>query len=59
MFQKPQSYDVRFLRCGVRQTEFFGILDNFLPFYSTNNPQNENYEKMKEKKTTEDIIDLH
>ena len=27
--------------------------------YSPNKPQNENYEKMKKKKTTEDIIDLH
>ena len=31
--QKSQSYHVRFLRYGVRQTEFFVILDCFLPFY--------------------------
>ena len=49
VYQKSQSYDVRFLRYGVTQTEFFVILDHFLPFYSTNNPQNENFEKMKKK----------
>ena len=38
MYQKPQSYDVRFLRYGVRQTEFFVILDRFLPFYPTPPP---------------------
>ena len=32
MYQKSQVYDVRFLRYGVRQTEFFVILDHFLPF---------------------------
>ena len=47
VYQKSQSYDIRFLRYRVRQTEFFVILDHFLPFYSTNNPQNENFEKMK------------
>ena len=25
VYQKSQSYDIRFLRCGVRQTEFFVI----------------------------------
>ena len=29
--QKSQSYDVRFLRYGVRQTKYFVILDHFLP----------------------------
>ena len=33
MWQKSQSYDVPFLRHGVRQTEFFKILGHFLPFY--------------------------
>ena len=33
VYQKPQSYEVRFLRYGVRQTEFFVILVYFLPFY--------------------------
>ena len=29
---KWQSYDIWFLRYGVQQTEFFVILDHFLPF---------------------------
>ena len=33
VYQKSQSYDVWFLRYGVQQTEFFVILDCFLPFY--------------------------
>ena len=31
MHQKPQSYNVQFLRYGVRQTECFVILGHFLP----------------------------
>ena len=38
-------------------TEFFVILDHFLPFYPPNNPKNQNFEKMK--KTPGDIIILH
>ena len=37
-----------------RQTEFFVILGYFLPFYHTNNPENQNLEKMK--KAPGDII---
>ena len=33
MYQKSQSYDVRFLKCGARMTEFFVILGHFLSFY--------------------------
>ena len=44
---KPQSYEVRFLRYEVRNTEFFVILGHFLPFYSPNNLKNQNFEKMK------------
>ena len=33
MYQKSQSYDVWFLRYGVRKTGFFVILGNFMPFY--------------------------
>ena len=33
LHHKWQSYDVWFLRYGVQQTEFFFILDCFLPFY--------------------------
>ena len=32
MYNKWQSYDAWFLRYGERQTEFFVILDHFLPF---------------------------
>ena len=48
--------DVWFLRYGAWQTEFFVILDHFLPFYPPNNLKNQNFEKMK--KSTRDII-LH
>ena len=37
--------------------DIFLILDNFLPFYPTNNPENQNFEKMKNK--PRDIIILH
>ena len=47
MYQKPQSCEVRFLRYGVQQTEFFVILSHFLPLYPTNNLKNKNFEKMK------------
>ena len=56
VYQKSQSYDVWFLRYGVRQTEYFVIMDRFLPFYSPMDPENQNFEKMK--KTLEDIIIL-
>ena len=36
-----------FLRYGVQQTEMFVILGHFSPFYPTNNPKNENFEKME------------
>ena len=39
------------------QTEFFVILDRFLPFYLPNNLKNQNFEKMK--KSPGDIIILH
>ena len=48
VYQKLQSYDVRFLRYGVRQTEFFVILGHFLSFYHPtlpNEPENQNFEK--------------
>ena len=39
----------------------FLILDHILPFYLPNNPENQNFEKMKKKKkkTPGDIIILH
>ena len=47
MYQKFQSYDVWFLRYGVWRTEFFVILDHFLPFYHPNNPKNQKFWKNK------------
>ena len=49
VYHKLQSYDVWFLRYGARQTEFFLILDNFLPFYPTKTPKYQNFEKMRKK----------
>ena len=70
VYQKSQSYDVRFLRYGVRQNLLsffvflhfchfllFAILDHFLPFYPYKIPKNQNFEKMK--KNPGDIIILH
>ena len=54
--KKSQSYDVQFLRFGVRLTEFFVILDRFLPFYPPMDTENQHFEKMK--KTPDDIIIL-
>ena len=51
-----ENYDIWFLRYGARQAEFFAILHYFLPFYYPNNPENQNFEKMK--KTPGDIIIL-
>ena len=41
---KWQSYDVWFLRYGVQWTEFFVILDHFLPLYPPYK-KNQNFEK--------------
>ena len=57
MFHKWKLYDVWFLRYEVWLTQFFFILDRFLPFYPTNNSKNQNFEKMK--KMSRDIIILH
>ena len=45
---KWRSYDVSFLKYGLQQTEFFAILDHFLPFYPTNT-KNQSFEKMEKK----------
>ena len=47
LYHKWQSYAVWFLRYGAWQTEFFVILDLFLPFYPPNNLKNQTSEKMK------------
>ena len=44
VYRKWRSYDVWFLRSWAWRTEFFLILDHFLPFYPTNNPKNQNFE---------------
>ena len=45
VYQKSQSYDVWFLRYGVRQTKFFVILGHLLPFYPPNDAENLNLKK--------------
>ena len=57
VYHKWRSYDVWFLTYGAQQTEFFVILDNFLPFYPLTNLENQNF--YKRKKMPEDIIILH
>ena len=42
LYHKWRSYDEWFLRYKVRQTEFFVILSDFLPFYPPDDPQNQN-----------------
>ena len=51
VYPKWQSYDVWLLRYGVQQTEFFVILDYFLPFYLLKT-QGKFFLKKKTKKTT-------
>ena len=45
-----------FLKYKVQQTEFFVILGHFLPFYLPDNPENQNFEKLKTKKKTPEYI---
>ena len=47
VYHKWESHGAWFLRYGAQQTEFINILDHFLPFYHWNNPDNQNFEKMK------------
>ena len=42
---KWKSYDVCFLRYKAWQTDFFVVLDHFLPFYPTNNPKKSKFWK--------------
>ena len=56
VYHKSQSYDVQFLRYGVRQAECFVILGYFLPFQPPDNLKNHNF---KIEKTSGDIITLH
>ena len=57
MYQKSQSYEVWFLRYGVRHRFFFLVLERFLSFYPPSNLKNKNFEKKK--KTLGDILILH
>ena len=50
-------YNVWFPGYGAQQTEFFVILDHFLPFYAPNNPKYKNFEITK--KAPGDIIILN
>ena len=62
MHQKSQSYDVRFLRYEVRQTEIFAIFGYFLPFYYPRPLmilKIKILKKKKKKKMLEDIILLY
>ena len=45
-FITNNNHDLWFLIYHARQTEFFVILGYFLPFYPSNNPENQNFEKM-------------
>ena len=53
-YHKWKLYDVCCLRYGAWKTDFFLILDHFLSFYtplpSPNNPENQNFKKIKKKK---------
>ena len=46
----------RFLRYKAQQTDAFVIFGHFLPFYPTNKPKNQHFEKVK--KNIGDIIIL-
>ena len=58
VYQKPQSYEVQFLRYGVRQTKFLVIFGHFLPLYPPKNQKNQNFKTIK-KKASWDVITLH
>ena len=45
MYHEWQSYDIWFMRYGARQRKIFFIL----PFYPTNNLENQNFEKMRKR----------
>ena len=47
VYHKWKSYNVWFLRYGARQTIFFLVLGHFLSFYPSNNPEKQNFGKMK------------
>ena len=46
MYDKWRSYDICFLKYKARQTDFFINLGHTLPFYSPDDPENQNFEKI-------------
>ena len=56
VYQKLQSYEVRFLRCGVTHIIFHHFRP-FFPFYPPNNLENQNFAKMKQ--GSGEVIILH
>ena len=56
VYQKSQSYDLRYLRYGVRQTKTFVILSHFLPFYHSLMIPKIKILKKKKKKLPGDIV---
>ena len=58
VYQKSESYDVPFLRYGMRQTKFYVIMNCVLLFYPLKDPENQKFEEMK-KKTSGHITILH
>ena len=57
VYDKWPSYDVWFLRYGMRWTDFFCHFGPFFAFLPPNNPKNHNFGKMK--KRLGDIIILY
>ena len=57
VYHKWRSFDVWFLKYKTRQTECFVILDHFLLSHHPDDPENQNFEKLK--KSPGDIIILH
>ena len=47
MYHKWRSYDLWFLRYGAPQTDFFVILDYFLPLDPPNNPMRKKWKKIE------------
>ena len=47
IFTINDSHMIWFFRYGVQQTKFFVIFDHFLPLHPPNNPNNQNFEKLK------------
>ena len=56
VYQKPQTYEAWFLRWSETDI-FLSFWAIFLPFYPTNNPENQNFEKIN--KAYEDVIILY